>query len=186
MIKSVQNISFKAYVPVSYYAKNPANGQYVPVIKKENIRKCHGFVVRNLNGTAKRNKNEKFVDFYKAHDADYRRNPKVQSVYDRNLPVVYMVSGNDVDVVTELAKPVGKAKSESLDLIGHSNSFESSRAANEFFKNVRSFLNKSCRRLKSDDKQNLSLRVYFDPKYNTKDKLVSFNFVNARFIKEES
>ncbi len=186
MINNFKGISFKSYIPVSYYAKNPVNGEYVPVIKRENIRKCQGFVVRNLNGTAKRNKNEKFVDFYRTHDADYRANPQVQSVYDNNSPVVYMVSGKDVDTVTEFAKPVGKAKSESIDLIGHSNSFETRKAASDFFRNVKSFLTKSCRRLKSDDNKNLSLRVYFDPKYNTKDKLVGFDFVNARFIKEES
>ena len=38
MISSVQSPSFKAYVPVEFYAKNPRNGEYVPVLKKENIK----------------------------------------------------------------------------------------------------------------------------------------------------
>lgn len=185
MIKGVQQVSFRGYIPVHYYAKNPENGKYVPVIKDENIKKCQSFVVRNLNGTAKNMRNDEFVNFYRSYDSDYRKNPQVHSVYDRDNPVVYMVSGDDVDVVKEFAKPIGRAKGEAIDKLGHSKSFEAKAASKDFFRNVKYFLKTKCRRLKSKDNKNLSLRVYFDPKYNRKDNLVGFDFVNARFIEEE-
>ena len=185
MIKSVQQISFRGYVPVHYYAKNPKTDKYVPVIKNENIKKCHSFVVRNLNGTAKNMKNDEFVNFYRNYDSDYRRNPKVHSIYDKDSPIVYLVSGNDVDTVRELAKPVGKAKSESIERLGHSKSFEAQMASNDFFKNVKEFIKYNCNRLKSSDKHNLTLRVFFSPKYNRKDKLIGFTFQNAVFTKDE-
>ncbi len=185
MIKSVHPVSFKGYIPVNYYAKNPKNDKYVPVIRTENIRKCQSFVVRNLNGTAKKMRNDDFIHFYRNYDPDYRKLPQVHSVYDKDSPTVYLVSGRDVDTIKELAKPIGRAKGEALDRLGHSKSFEAQIASNDFFKNVKQFLKNSCRRLKSQDNKNLSLRVYFDPNYNTKDKLVGFTFVKAEFIKDE-
>ena len=185
MIKSVQQISFRSYIPIHYYAKNPKTDKYVPVIRNENIKKCHSFVVRNLNGTAKNMKNDEFVAFYRNYDYDYRRTPKVHSVYDRDNPIVYLISGQDVDTVRELAKPIGKAKSEAVDRLGHSKSFEAQIASNDFFRNVKHFLRTSCRRLKSKDNKNLSLNVFFDPKYNKKNKLVGFNYVGASFTEDK-
>ncbi len=185
MIKNVSNVSFKGYVPVRYYAKNPATGKYSPVVKNENIKKCNSFVVRNLNGTLKKNKNEDFVDFFRSHDSDYRRLPVVHSVYDQNAPVVYLITGKDADTVREMAKPIGRAKGEALDKTGCSKSFEVSNASNDFFRNVKAFMKNGCRRLKSEEGDNLSLRVYFDPKYNKKNNLTGFDFVNARFLTEE-
>ena len=184
MIKSVQQVSFRGYVPVHYYAKNPKTDNYVPVIRIENIKKCHSFVVRNLNGTAKNMKNDEFVNFYRSYDEDYRKNPKVHSVYDKDSPVVYLVSGKDVDTVRELAKPVGKAKSEAVEILGHSKSFEAQMASKNFFRNVKHFLKTTCRRLKSKDRKNLSLNVFFVPQYNKKDKLVGFNYVGANFTED--
>ncbi len=186
-INNIKTPSFKAYIPVTYYAKHPDKNEYVPIVKNENIKKCQGFVVRNLNGTAKNLKNDKFIKFYRDYDSDYRRNPKVMSVYDKDSPLVYMVTGRDVDVVKNMAKPVGIAKGQSIDRCGRSKSFESANAAKNYFSNVKSFLRSSCRRLKSNDGQNLSLRVYFDPKYGVRSqKLQGFDFVNAIFVKEES
>jgi len=184
-MKSVQKISFNGYVPIGYYAKNPETNRYSRVVRDENIRKCQSFIVRNLNGTAKNMKDEGFVDFYKSYDRDYVNNPSVRSVYDKNRPVVYLVTGEDVNYVDKLAKPIGIAKGEAMDRYGSSKSFESASASNSFFRSVKAFFNNECQRLKSNDGQNLSLKVYFDPKYNKKNKLVGFNFVNARFVNEE-
>lgn len=185
-MQSVQNISFKAYVPVTYYAKNPATNKYVPVTKEENIRKCQSFVVRNLNGTAKNMKNDKFVEFYKSFDSDYAKVPKVRSVYDKDYPQVFMVTGRDVDFVDEMAKPVGKAKGDAMDRLGHSKSFEAANATRSYFREVKDFLKYRCPRLKNDEGQKLSLRLYFDPKYNKKGDLKGFDFVNAGFTAEKS
>lgn len=186
-INNINNMSFKAYIPVTYYAKHPEKNEYVQIVKDENIKKCQGFVVRNLNGTAKNLKNDEFIKFYSGHDSDYRRTPKVMSVYDKDSPQVYMVTGNDVDVVKNMAKPVGIAKGQSIDRCGRSKTFESANAAKNYFSNVKSFLRNGCKRIKSNEGKNLSLRVYFDPKYGVRNKkLQGFDFVNAIFVKEES
>ncbi len=184
-MKSVQKISFNGYVPIGYYAKNPETNRYSRVVQDKNIRKCQSFIVRNLNGTAKNMKDEDFVDFYRAYDRDYAINPLVRSVYDKDRPVVYLVTGKDVNYVDKLAKPIGIAKGEAMDRYGSSKSFESISESNTFFRKVKEFFKNKCQRLKSDDGQNLSLKVYFDPKYNKKNNLVGFNFVNARFVNEE-
>lgn len=186
MISSVQSPAFKGYVPVQFFAKNPANGKYGPVQKRDNIKKCQSFVVRNLNGTAKNNKNENFVDFYKQYDSDYRSVRAVHSVYDDNRPIVHMITGKDVDKVREMAKPIGKAKADSLDAFGHTGSFEVYQTGRDYYRDVHNFIKHSCKRLKSDNDQNLTLRVYFDPVYGKKGQFKGFNFVNARFIEEQA
>ncbi|MCD7739834.1 MAG: hypothetical protein LUH11_00590 [Candidatus Gastranaerophilales bacterium] len=84
-----------------------------------------------------------------------------------------------------MAKPVGIAKSDSIDKIGSSKSFESSIAAKQYFSNVKSFLKNSCQRIKDKDGNNLSLYVYLDPKYKKTGELKGFKPTNAEFIKEE-
>jgi len=121
------------------------------------------------------------IEFYKKHDADYRKRQTVQSVYDNKKPLVYMVTGYDTDVITNYAKPIGVAKGESKDIFGHSHSYESYTAVRDYFSNVKSFLNKSCKRLKSSRGKNLILTLYFEPQYTKKQTLKSFKFKNARF-----
>ncbi|MCD7879791.1 MAG: hypothetical protein LUG16_07660 [Candidatus Gastranaerophilales bacterium] len=177
--------SFKRYVPISYYAKNPNDDNYTRIVKNQNIRKCQRFVVSNLNSTAKNNKNEEFINYYRKHDPDYRRVPAVRSVYDENKPVVYLVTGSDVDRVDLMGKEIGKAKRESIDKLGHSKSFEARSAVSNYFNGVKDFLKNSCTRLKSANNENLSLKVYFEPKYNKKNELVKFNYMGAEFTEDE-
>ncbi len=185
MINFNNNLSFKSYIPVNYYAKNPETGKYAPVTDNQNIRKCNGFIVRNLNGTLKNNKRDDFVDFYKSYDSDYKNDSRVHSVYDKNTPTVYLVTGNDVDIVREMAKPVGKAKGNAIEKLGYSNSFEAANAAKQYFSNVKSFLKNRCCRIKDENGNNLSLRIYFDPQYNKKNQLKGFELNNARFLTEQ-
>lgn len=185
MINSISSQpSFKSYIPVTYYAKHPKTGKYVPVLKKENLRKCHGFIVRNLNGTAKSSYNKEFVDFYKFYDKDYAKFPQVQSVYDNESPVIYMVTGKDVDAIKQLAKPVGIAKSESVAETGNSKSYKSKNAADVFFHEVKYLISHNFKRVKSHAGHDLSLKVFFSPKYNKKNKLVAFNFEDAMLVKD--
>ena len=95
-----------------------------------------------------------------------------------------MVTGADVDKVKEMAKPIGKAKSEAIDMTGHASSFEVYQAGRNYFDDVKRFLSSSCRRLKTPEKEDLTLRMYFEPKYGVRSKkLQGFDFVHARFIK---
>lgn len=183
-ITSINTESFKGYVPVVYYAKNPDDNRWYPVKRKENIRKCQSKVVRNLNGSLKKNKNEDFVDYYKSYDKDYKRNPVVRSVYSRLTPTVYMVSGKDVDVIDDFGKGVGIAKRESMEAFGHSQSFEARHTADMFFYNVKNYLLNRAHRLKSDNGKDLTLQVFFQPKYTKEHKVKDFEYVNARFVEE--
>ncbi|MCD7780265.1 MAG: hypothetical protein LUH05_06290 [Candidatus Gastranaerophilales bacterium] len=186
MINNNMNISFKSYVPVKYYAKNPDNDRYSRVIDESNLKKCHGIIVRNLNRTLKNNKREDFVDYYEQYDFDYKCNPKVCSIYDKDTPDIFLVTGKDVDTVKEMAKPVGRAKGDAMDRLGHSKSFESSYAARNYFSNVKSFLKNRCRRLKDNDGVNLSLQVFVNPQYKKNNELKGFELEGARFIKDEN
>ena len=181
-INSVHNLSFKAYVPVVFYAKNPENGKYSRVMKPENVKKCQSFVVRNLNGTAKNIKNDEFVTMYSSFDKDYKSVREVRSVYDYDNARVLMVTGRDVDAVTQMAKPIGKAKSESIDRTGRSSSFETRLATNDYYRQIKSFLRKSCRAVKSESGSKLALQVYFDPKYKKDGQLKAFDYVGSRFV----
>ncbi len=184
----INPLSFKGYVPVKFYARNPKDGKYSRVIKHENLRKCQGFVVRNLNGTAKSNRNEEFVNFYRKQDKDYRYCPAVMSMYDEDRgrdPIVYMITGSDVDIAKQMAKPVGIAKGESLDRLGTTKSFEAKYEAQNYTQNIKRFLARNCKRLKNTKGQNLTLRVFFNPKYNKKNELKGFDFVHSEFIVEQ-
>lgn len=183
-IQTISPVSFKGYIPVKYMAKDDETGRYMPVTSNEYIKKCQSFVVRNLNGTAKNNVSEEFVELYKSYDKDYAKNPVVRSVYDKNRPIVHMFSGTETDIIDNYAKPVGRAKGEAMDAIGKSKSFESSVASRNFFKNVRSYINGSARRLKSENGKNLSLVVYFNPKYTRNDNLKKFEYAGAVFLED--
>ena len=183
-IKSVHSPSFKAYIPVFFYAKNPENDKYSRVMKPENIKKCQSFVVRNLNSTAKNIKNDEFVKMYSQFDNDYRQVPAVRSVYDFDSARVLMVTGRDVDSVTKMAKPIGKAKSESIDRTGRSSSFETRLATSDYFRQIKSFLRNSCSPVKSQDGRNIALKVYFDPQYKKDGQLKGFKYVGARMFSE--
>ena len=186
-ISSITSPSFKAYVPIVYMAKNPKNDEFVPVLKKENLRKCNGYLVRNLNGTIKTNKNDDFISMFKANDKDYSKNPFVHSIYKSTGPIVYLVTGKDVETVNSLGKKVGIAKGESLRTLGHTKSFEAQNAALEYKLSAEKFLKHNCRPLKSQDGSNLSLYAYFQPEYTKKDhKLKGFKFINAEFVKQKS
>lgn len=179
------NCSFKGYIPVKYYAKNPATNEYVPVTKKENIRKCHGYIVRNLNGTIKNNKNKEFVDEFKSLDVDYRNIPLVTSVYDNKSPVVYLMTGKDVDAVKTLAKPVGIAKREAYERTGKAKSFEAASEANNYFRKIKSYINNYCRRIKDKNGKPLTLNVFFNPEYTRTNTLKGFKYESSQFISEE-
>lgn len=184
-VKGVQSPSFKAYVPVTYYAKNPADGKYCRVMKPENVKKCQSFVVRNLNGTAKNMKNEQFVDFYSKFDSDYSKRPEVRTVYDYDKARAFIITGNDVDAISNFAKPIGIAKGESIDRTGHSSSLETHLAAKDYFSQVKYFLRNSCKQVKDPNGNKLALRMYYDPQYKKDGTLKGFKFVNARMIADD-
>ena len=182
-INRTSSLSFKSSIPVYFYAKNPANDQYVPVLKNTNIRKCQNFIVRNLNGNARKKTDFGLINFYSKYDKDYASNPVVHSVYQSRGPMLYMVTGNDVEVVNELARTVGIAKGESKDAFGHSKSFEAQYAAKNYKIKVNNFIKNVCRPVKSGiGGEKLALHLFFTPKYKKKSgELIGFSFATAQF-----
>ncbi len=183
-LSAINSPSFKSYIPVTYYAKCSDNQHYRRVTDERYIRLCQSFVIRNLNNTAKNMRNQNFIDFYAGQDKAYKSVPAARSIYDKNNATVYLVTGKDVDEINKIAKPIGAAKSASLEKTGSSKSFEASVLAKSYFTNALMFLKNSCSRVKSSDGTPLSLRVYFYPKYNKKGEVKGFDFSNARFVRE--
>ena len=190
-INNVSSVSFKACIPVKYFAKNPnpnsTKGRYLPVLKNKNIRKCHRYVVTNLNGTAK-NYDKGFVDFYKKYDPDYRMVSEVQSVYNEKGPIVHLVTGGDIDTVRQLARPVGEAKRESIEILGDTSSYDASLAARNFEREIHKIINNQFTPVKSiDDKKPLEMHVYFSPEYGKREgKLKGFNFVGVTLVDKKT
>ena len=69
-LSPVSNLNFKGYVPVTYYALDDNGKTSSRVTSKENLRKCNGKIVRNLNGTLKE-VNKDLVDYFKKYDKDF-------------------------------------------------------------------------------------------------------------------
>ena len=166
-LSPVSNLNFKGYVPVTYYALDDNGKTSSRVTSKENLRKCNGKIVRNLNGTLKE-VNKDLVDYFKKYDKDYQKLP--------------YVTGYDAYEVDNMAKPIGIAKSEALARTGKSRSYESNSASREFFKNARSYLQHRCTRLKSKEGQNLSLQVLFKPVYKKDGALKDFKYQEMEFV----
>ena len=176
--------NFKGYIPIKYYAKDSERGVYRPIATKEYLRKCNNFVVRNLNGTAQKAKCDEFVDEFKKHDPDYVRISAVKSVYDKEKPIVHLVTGRDIDVLNNMGKNIGIAKHQSINALGHSHSFEAKVTANKYYNDAKSFIQRNCRRLKSENGKNLSLRVFFDPKYKKNGEVKGFEYLGSQFYEE--
>lgn len=144
-----------------------------------------GQIVRNLNGTLK-NKNDNFIKFYKSHDKDYAKNAAVKSIYDKDSSVVYMVTGFDTNIVDSYAKNIGLTKASEKKYYDNSTNEYSKKAASDYFNNVFKFLQNSCKRVKTDSGDDLTLKVYFEAKRNKRDEITGFTLTNAQFEKEEN
>ncbi|MBQ3641345.1 hypothetical protein II906_05415 [bacterium] len=179
---NVSNCSFKSYIPVKYYAVNPKNGEYSPVTKKSNLRKCHSFVIRNLTGSAKNNKNAEFVDTFKSMDREYRNNKAARSYYDKNKALVHLLTGDDVSNVDEFAKSLGIAKGDALDRAGTTHTFEVSMTSQNVYDKVMSYISHDARPIRDENRTPLELRVFFNPKYKKNGDLKGFEYIESKFL----
>lgn len=182
----MQQISFKGYIPTRYFARHPKTGKFVPVLKNENIKKCNNFIVKSLNKTAKNNKGDEFVKMYKDTDKDYARNPIVSSIYDTEKPVVYLISGSDSEAIREMGRDFGRKKKEANDLPEYAIASTIKRTGREYYNQTRKFINNFCKRTKNTEGRDLTLHVFFEPKYTKKEhKLTGFEFVDAKFVDDD-
>lgn len=183
-------VSFKSIVPVKYFAKNPKNGQYVPVLKDENIRKCQGYIVRNLNKSESENKNENFVSLYSFTDREYSKIPYVRSVYSykykngqkNKTPDVYLLTGRDAIEADKMARPIGVAKSDSKEKYNTTDTRTVKETANTYFYNLDNYIRTQANPLKNERKEALELHVYFEPQYTKDNKLKKFEYSFSAFV----
>ena len=154
----------------------------MPVVRKNNIRKCQSFVIRNLNGTAKNSKSSEFTNYYKNYDYDYRVDSVARSVYDKNSAVVHMVTGEDVQYIDNFGKALGLSKAESIDRAGTTKTFDVACESKKFYVNALDFIRREAKPLTDKNGENLELQVFFSPKYTKKGILKSFEYVNALFV----
>ena len=179
---NLSNVSFRAYAPVRIFVKNTKNGPYCPVANPSKVDTYGGHLTRNLNKTLK-HLNYKFIDYYASYDKDYAKNPKVHAVYDKDTPNIYMVSGDDSEIIEEFGKPVGKAKRQSINYFKHADSYDSKIAARNYFYNVKKYLKSDCQKVKNFEGDPLILTAYFDTKYDKQGIQKGYEFKGAEFVR---
>lgn len=179
-----RSLNFNGYIPVRYYSREKGEETAYRIISRENIKKCQGYVVRNLNGTLKE-QNKGFVDFYRGYDRDYQKYPTVRSHYGKNGCDVFLVTGYDADRIGEMARPIGIAKGDAKAKTGRAKSYESRNASRNFFSNVESYLKNQCKRVKDINGEKLILNVLFEPTYNKKGEFKKFKYLEAKFTCEK-
>ena len=178
------NVNFKGYIPVRYYAKEQGEETAYRITSRENVKKCQSYVVRNLNRTLKE-QNEGFVDLYKAMDKDYQKHPAFRSYYVKNGRDIFLVTGYDADRIVEMAKPIGIAKGDAKSKTGKARSYESRNASRNFFFNVENYLKNQCKRVEGKNGEKLVLNVLFEPTYNKKNEFKKFKYLAANFTCEK-
>lgn len=179
----IKNISFTGHTRIQFFAQHPRKDVYVPVLKKENIRKCQRFVIQNLNGTAKE-KNQNFINFYKQMDKDYARANCARTVYEENDTRPHLITGSDTDYLVEIGKTLGMAKADAFDRTGKRNSYEEKIAQKQYYEDLHKFL-KNCKKVKDKDGDTVILNVFFKPKYTKSEKLKGFEYVESSFQKTD-
>ena len=186
----VQNISFKGYMPIEFWAMDHRTNKYSPVVKPENVKKCQSFVIRNLNGTAKKMKNDEFVRRYAEFDKDYAKTKVARTFYDKFAPVpttmregipffAYVVTGSDIDYITKMSKELAKTKRELQEVAGK-NSPAEKKAKENYRKAIKEYITKHCARVK-DDGDEIYMKVFFDSKQK-KDGSYDFTYQKVGFF----
>ena len=191
------NVSFRGCIPVEFYARYPKTNKYVPIVKPRNVKKCQSFVVRNLNKTLKEeNRTTEFVEIYKSVDKDYARTPSVRSYFDKYVPVaqkmsdpyfpsVYLFTGNDIDKANEIGRNLGEIKSDIFERTGQKDNAEVERAKRHYHNQMKKLFDKICSRVRDEQGNDLTLRVFFEPKYKKNGEFKKFEYKHATFYPVE-
>ena len=105
--------------------------------------------------------------------------------YDEDNARVFLITGDDADTVQSFAKPIGIARGEAKDRIGHSKSYEASLASRIYFHDVRAYLKNTARQLRAQDGTRLEMRAFFNPTYNKKGRHTGFKFVGFQMVADK-
>lgn len=191
--------NFKSTYPVVHWVAE-AGGSYAPISNLKLAKKLQSKIVRALNKPLTESKKEMKVAeqnlraYIGRCDIDYRNQPQVRSFYNRaeaNLdgssPVVYMISGKDVEPFEEkYAKEIGKSKNEGLINFENAYTPETQAAINAYNTNGLNFVNNYQTRIKSPvDGMTYVLHTKFEILRNKLGKIKDFKFIDARFLPEK-
>lgn len=181
-INNISKTSFKSYVPIKIYAKDQHDSRFHRVYNNpdnNNYKRCQRQIISNLNGNIE-NPNEDFINLYKNFDEEYALLPVVRSFYSGGSEV-YLISGHDVDNILPNAKRIGKAKAlkiEDEDL----KSFFTDSVVSNYYRETEKYLKNSSKRLKNENKEPLTLKVYFDAIRDKKGKVKNFTLLGGNFV----
>ena len=172
--------SFKASIPVYYYAKDKS-GKIWRIMKPENIKKCNSYIIRNLTGSIK-NKNENLIKRFKSFDIEYKQTGKARSVYDNEHAVVYIVTGErDCGAIQEMGQKLGEIKSESIKRTKSTKTFEVMEAARQFFKKALNYIKRENVKKKTKNGSEFSIHAVFDVLYKKNGDIKGFGFNKINF-----
>ena len=189
-IQPVNNTNFKStYTVVHWVAET--NGSYAPFANLQIVKKLQGKIIRMLNKplVSSTKPMEPLEQRLRAYigvcDADYRNNPNVRSFYNRTdvAPVSYVISGDDVGIFeNNLAKNIGRAKSNARELLSKPYSPETMEAIKLYNREGLKFVQNNSKQIQDKNGMMYILHTKFEIIRNRMGKIKDYKFVEARFL----
>ena len=189
-IQPVNNTNFKSTYPVVHWVAE-TNGSYAPVANLQIVKKLQGKIIRMLNKplVSSTKPMEPLEQRHRAYigvcDADYRNNPNVRSFYNRTdaAPVSYVISGDDVGIFeNNLAKNIGRAKSNARELLSKPYSPETMEAIKLYNREGLKFVQNNSKQIQDKNGMMYILHTKFEIIRNRMGKIKDYKFVEARFL----
>ena len=189
-IQPVNNKNFKSTYPVVHWVAE-TNGSYAPVANLQIVKKLQGKIIRMLNKplVSSTKPMEPLEQRLRAYigvcDADYRNNPNVRSFYNRTdaAPVSYVISGDDVGIFeNNLAKNIGRAKSNARELLSKPYSPETMEAIKLYNREGLKFVQNNSKQIQDKNGMMYILHTKFEIIRNRMGKIKDYKFVEARFL----
>ena len=189
-IQPVNNTNFKSTYPVVHWVAE-TNGSYAPVANLQIVKKLQGKIIRMLNKplVSSTKPMEPLEQRLRAYigvcDADYRNNPNVRSFYNRTdaAPVSYVISGDDVGIFeNNLAKNIGRAKSNARELLSKPYSPETMEAIKLYNREGLKFVQNNSKQIQDKIGMMYILHTKFEIIRNRMGKIKDYKFVEARFL----
>ena len=189
-IQPVNNTNFKSTYPVVHWVAE-TNGSYAPVANLQIVKKLQGKIIRMLNKplVSSTKPMEPLEQRLRAYigvcDADYRNNPNVRSFYNRTdaAPVSYVISGDDVGIFeSNLAKNIGRAKSNARELLSKPYSPETMEAIKLYNREGLKFVQNNSKQIQDKNGMMYILHTKFEIIRNRMGKIKDYKFVEARFL----
>mgnify|MGYP001667776282 FL=1 len=189
-IQPVNNTNFKSTYPLVHWVAE-TNGSYAPVANLQIVKKLQGKIIRMLNKplVSSTKPMEPLEQRLRAYigvcDADYRNNPNVRSFYNRTdaAPVSYVISGDDVGIFeNNLAKNIGRAKSNARELLSKPYSPETMEAIKLYNREGLKFVQNNSKQIQDKNGMMYILHTKFEIIRNRMGKIKDYKFVEARFL----